>query len=719
MVNTPRIVYTVNMESFELLSQITFALFHTDDFDNRINTVLRLTGNHARVSRTYVFLDGPDGQTTSNTHEWCDTGIAPQKKQLQNIPYAEIPSWRELLEREGRVYSENIRELPEDLVAILEPQGIRSIIVYPLMIEESVRGFIGFDECRKERKWSEDDLQLLKSVSGFLSTVFERKLFHQALIRSEKNFKTLFNTIEDLLIIADAEGRILHTNRAVREKLGYTLEELVKMTIPELHPEEKREEAARIVEEMLAGQRTSCPLEIKRKNGSRFPVDTRIWLGNWDGRECLFGISKDLSVEQEALQKFTKLFENNPALMAISGITDRKITEVNRAFLDKTGYTRSEVVGKTSEELQLFSSDQIREEIAERLLKNKRVSDLELAVRCKDGRLLSGLFSGEIINTQAGEFFLTVMVDISELKRLQQVTDNQRKRLSLIIEATGQGTWEWNVQTGETVFNENWARIVGYRLQELEPVNIDTWLKLAHPEDLKVSEKLLQDHFSGELDLYDYECRMKHKSGRWIWVHDRGRVVERDAEGKPLWMFGTHEDITEKRELQEKIRQLSVRDPLTGVYNRRYLFGRIPGLIQEYLRERNPFSLTMLDIDHFKILNDTYGHLAGDYILKELMVILKVNIRPYDILARYGGEEFIIVSLNTDREQTLKVISRILEIVRERVFTFSNEKIRFTFSAGVTDVSEFEDSRISDELLIQKADERLYRAKNEGRNRIV
>ena len=707
------------MESFELLSQITYALFHTEDFDERINTVLRLTGNHSGVSRSYVFLDDPGGMTTSNTHEWCETGIQPQKKNLQAIPYSSIPSWRKLLEKKGRIHSENIRELPEDLQAVLEPQGIYSIIVYPLIIKGKLQGFIGFDECSGERKWIEKDLNLLESVSGFLSTVFDRKLYHEALSRSEKNFKTLFDTIDDLLIIGDPEGRILHTNRAVQEKLGYTKKELTAMRIPELHPEAVREEAARILGEMLAGKRTSCPLEIARRNGSVLPVETRIWLGNWDGKECLFGISKDISREREALQKFTKLFENNPALMAISGIEDRKITEVNCTFLEKTGYQRDEVVGRTSEELNLFINNDKRKEIADQLLIKGAVSDLDLEIRCKDGSLLTGLFSGEVITTQAGAFFLTVMVDITEQKRLQQVADRQHRRLSHIIEATGQGTWEWNVQTGETVFNENWAKIIGYTLEELQPVSIDTWIRLAHPEDLVGSNKMLEEHFSGQLDMYDYECRMQHKSGKWIWVHDRGRVIEWDRDGKPLRMFGTHSDITEKREMQEKIRQLSVRDPLTGVHNRRYLFGRFPGIIQEYLREKKTFSVTMLDIDFFKKLNDTYGHLAGDYILKEFTLIIAAHIRPYDILVRYGGEEFIVVSLNSTRMQTAKQMGRILDIVRKRVFAFSDDRLRFTFSGGIVDCDEFNPIRLSGELLIERADENLYRAKKAGRNRIV
>ncbi len=120
-------------------------------------------------------------------------------------------------------------------------------------------------------------------------------------------------------------------------------------------------------------------------------------------------------------------------------------------------------------------------------------------------------------------------------------------RTESIIEETHIGTWEWNVQTGETAFNEVWAQIIGYTLEELAPVSIKTWEKFVHPEDLKRSSELLERHFAGELPYYDCECRMRHKNGLWVWVHDRGRVVTRTNDGKPLMMFGTHFDITERK----------------------------------------------------------------------------------------------------------------------------------------------------------------------------
>jgi PAS domain S-box-containing protein len=169
----------------------------------------------------------------------------------------------------------------------------------------------------------------------------------------------------------------------------------------------------------------------------------------------------------------------------------------------------------------------------------------------------------------AEEFKLLVHSILREWEGRQALKKSE-ERLRQIIEATRVGTWEWSVKTGEAVFNERWAEIAGYTLAELAPVSIDTWTKLAHPEDLEQSGLLLKRHFAGELPAYDFECRMRHKDGRWVWVHDRGRVMERDANGEPVRMSGTHSEITGRKQAEAEIRHQaalikSLLDSLTDV----------------------------------------------------------------------------------------------------------------------------------------------------------
>jgi PAS domain S-box-containing protein len=129
-----------------------------------------------------------------------------------------------------------------------------------------------------------------------------------------------------------------------------------------------------------------------------------------------------------------------------------------------------------------------------------------------------------------------------------------RRRLSDILEGTHAGTWEWNVQSGVTEFNERWAEIIGYRLEELQPVSIETWKKFGHPDDLNASGYLLERHFSGELPYYECEVRMRHKDGHWVWVLDRGKVATWTVEGKPLLVSGTRQDITARKTVEASLR---------------------------------------------------------------------------------------------------------------------------------------------------------------------
>jgi PAS domain S-box-containing protein len=143
--------------------------------------------------------------------------------------------------------------------------------------------------------------------------------------------------------------------------------------------------------------------------------------------------------------------------------------------------------------------------------------------------------------------------DVTESVERERRIGNEVQRLTEVFDGTRQASWEWNVQTGETRFDERWAEIVGYTLAELEPTTIETWMRLGHPDDLAGSGKLVEAHFRGELPYYECEARMRHKDGRWIWVHDRGRVVTYTPEGLPLKMVGTHAEITARKETEARI----------------------------------------------------------------------------------------------------------------------------------------------------------------------
>lgn len=176
--------------------------------------------------------------------------------------------------------------------------------------------------------------------------------------------------------------------------------------------------------------------------------------------------------------------------------------------------------------------------------------------------------------------------------------------------------------------------------------------------------------------------------------------------------------LKKKQELD--LREKTITDPLTGVHNRRYFFEYLDKIVEHGRRNtRKSFSIALIDIDHFKNINDTMGHQAGDFILTQLADFVKKSIRPYDLVARYGGEEFIILFKDCTRKDSFEVLQRIKDTIDRERYQFQDSQIHITFSGGIVDNRELEQGAVKAEDLVKIADERMYRAKETGRNRIV
>jgi two-component system cell cycle sensor histidine kinase/response regulator CckA len=177
---------------------------------------------------------------------------------------------------------------------------------------------------------------------------------------------------------------------------------------------------------------------------------------------------------------------------------------------------------------------------------------VEYRIVDKEGMVYSIEGKFDSIRSSEGMIEKIVFVgdDITERKQFQESLTREREVLAMVINGMRAGTWEWYIQSGKTVFNERWAEIVGYTLEELQPVSIQTWIDLCHPEDLKLSDGLLKAHFSGELPYYECECRMRHKTGYWAWILVRGKVVKMTETGQPMLMVGTHVDITRRKQAE-------------------------------------------------------------------------------------------------------------------------------------------------------------------------
>lgn len=311
------------------------------------------------------------------------------------------------------------------------------------------------------------------------------------------------------------------------------------------------------------------------------------------------------------------------------------------------------------------------------------------------------------------QLFSRILVNIQMRKLAEKTLLESKNRLDLALKGTMASLWDWYVQTGEVVFNERWAEIVGYTISELEPVSIQTWINLCHPEDLEGSDKLLQSHFEGKTTFYDCEVRMKHKNGEWIWVADRGQVVEWDNEHRPLRMIGTHIDITERKKNEETIRHLANHDALTGLPTLRLANDRALHAIHQSKRKKTMAGFMFIDLDGFKAVNDNYGHEAGDALLKDVANRFEACVRKTDTVARIGGDEFlVIINEIQSTDVVVQIAGKFLQAV-SRPFTFNEQQMKVGASIGI---SIYPNDGDDIDYLIKQADTAMYRIKNTGKN---
>lgn len=378
------------------------------------------------------------------------------------------------------------------------------------------------------------------------------------------------------------------------------------------------------------------------------------------------------------------------------------IVDANQPFIELFGYSLEEIKGKHVDlVMNIGKSGSANEDITARVLAGEAV-EAEGTRYKKDGTPVEVLIKGipVIINGQMVGGY-GIYENITERKRVEEELQTQRRRLENVIEASGVGTWEWDTQTGKTIYNQNWAKMVGYSLEELKPDNLKVFESLVHPDDLTRSNLIAERHLTGELPVYECELRMKHSDGHWIWVLDRGRVLTRSADGKPRLMFGTHTDITDRKIAEEKIRYISLHDSLTGLYNRTYIEEEMARLDTP---RQLPLSIIMADLNGLKLINDTYGHPIGDKALQAAAEIIKSTCREDDIYARWGGDEFVILLPQTSAAAAGNLCKRITESCRV-IFI---EDVPVSMAIGVACKTSSEEPLMK---ILQEAENLMYKQK--------
>jgi len=240
-----------------------------------------------------------------------------------------------------------------------------------------------------------------------------------------------------------------------------------------------------------------------------------------------------------------------------------RICFLNDYALRFFGYRLDEVVGRSVIDIIVPETDSagknLREMIADIGRHPERYAVNENENICRDGRHVWIAWTNNPLFDADGQFseILCMGNEITARRMAEDALRRERQRLEFVIDGSRLGVWEWNVQTNETVFNETWAELIGYTLEELLPYSYATWERLVHPDDLERAREALFSCAEGKNSAYDCEIRMRHKSGHWVWILDRGKVFTRDAAGNPLSMFGTHTDVTSIKQAEEEVQATS------------------------------------------------------------------------------------------------------------------------------------------------------------------
>lgn len=322
-----------------------------------------------------------------------------------------------------------------------------------------------------------------------------------------------------------------------------------------------------------------------------------------------------------------------------------------------------------------------------------------------------------IKNQLASDNLLRAVHYAIERHQLERRLQQSEELMTAAVEGGNLGVWEWNLKTGACFNSESLLNNLGFSSQDPDtPASSQEWIARIHPDDQPTFHTALNQHLDNAAIRYQSEFRLKHKKGHSVWQYASGHLVSRDTDGNPERMVGIQQDISERKAMEEKLRTLAMRDPLTGLLNRRSFMS---AMNHEYGRVKRSHyysvGILMLDIDHFKQVNDTYGHALGDEILASFASSIKDELRENDVFGRLGGEEFAILLPDTDQQGCLHVAEKVRASIEAMQVKADEKTVWITTSIGV-DKLHANDNRPDGALA--RADIALYRAKQSGRNRV-
>jgi len=451
---------------------------------------------------------------------------------------------------------------------------------------------------------------------------------------SEGNLRTFFDSINDFLFVLDEQRNIIQANRTVLDRLGYAEADLVGQNALKVRAAEHHEEALRIMADMVAGIRESCPLPLLAADGQLIPVETRVSAGQWNGQPALFAVSRDVSERKkaeaalrESENRFRTIFELSPDPMWI--IDNHRFVDCNDSAMRMLGYrNKAEFLNKHPSELspEYQPDGQLSYVKAEDLMSqaNKAgVYRFEWVHVRADG----SEFDAEVTLTrmllQDQPIMYCIWRDITERNTAEKRLKESERRFDLAMRAANDGLWDWDMQTNAVYYSPRWKSMLGYADLELENA-FSVWEQLTDEAGRARTMAMIGDCIEGRADGFVSEFRMRHKDGHWVDVLSRAILI-RDEAGNALRMVGTHVDISEHKRIE---RELKTRE--------RY---------QRALLDNFPFLIWLKDKEsRFLAVNRPFAEACKRDSADELAGLTDLDVWPADLAEAYRTDDREVLS---------------------------------------------------------------------------
>ena len=536
----------------------------------------------------------------------------------------------------------------------------------------------------------------------------------------EANYRELVENASDIIYTHDLEGRFTWVNKACEAVTGYPRDEWLRLSIWDLIAPEFLAAARETIERRLSGEVHIFELEIVARDGRRVPLEVSGRLSFRGGRAVgVQGIARDVTERRQAAQalrasedKFRGLVEQS--LVGCYIVQDGRFVYTNPKLAEIFGYAQSELLGRKVDDLTLEADLQVVLEYL-RLRTEGKLANLSYTFRGKrkDGSVVEVEVHGARTRHEGRDAVIGTLLDITDRKRVERAMRDSEERYALAALGANDGLWDWDLRENRIYFSERWLAMTGFGPGELGE-DPDAWFDRIHPDD---REKLFGDlglHLEGRSTFLETEHRVRHADGRFCWMLVRGAAV-RDAAGKAYRLAGSQTDITERKNAEEKLAHDALHDALTGLPNRSLFMDRLrQAMAFQQRRVDHRFAVLHLDLDRFKTINESLGHLQGDHLLVTVGKRLASCIRPGDTVARLGGDEFsVLLEDFGDGDVPLRVAERIHHALAAPHDLDGTE----VFASASIGIALGQPHHARAEEILRDADTAMYRAKELGRGR--